>query len=284
MRRSAASASPPVVATAVPPAVPMNLGIPLNVPPWLDTGPTSPDTQHSTQSPDSDGFLTITSSRGRAMMATAAFLPPETVGVPQGFPTNAFAALAEGSSVGTPDGHGIELLDDGSSVGTTERHSNELRPVAGSVAADLGSIRALLEKSFNEFFGPDSPPAPTPLRIKGLFDAGARLVDRLLSEINEEHHRHATRTDQQLTSITDSALFTRGALRADVALLQAETEEALVPAFCTLSGLAATAQRLEQNITSLMETSARTTQDMLELRREVDECGTLSGLAALARK
>jgi hypothetical protein len=284
MHRSAALTSPPVVATAVPPAVPMNLGIPLNVPPWLDTEPTPPDTQHSTQSPDSDGFLTITSSRGRATTAAAAFLPPETVGVPQGVPTNAFAALTKGSSVGTPDGHGIELLDNGSSVETTERHSDELRPVAGSVATDLESIRALLDKSFDEFFGPDSPPAPTPLRIKGLFDAGARLVDRLLSEIHEEHHRHTTRTDQQLTSITDSALFTRGALRADVTLLRTETEETLGPAFCTLSGLAATAQRSEQNITGLMETSARTTQDMLELRREIDRCGTLSGLAAMARK
>jgi len=44
------------------------------------------------------------------------------------------------------------------------------------------------------------------------------------------------------------------------------------------------AQRSEQNITGLMETSARTTQDMLELRQEIDGCGTLSGLAAMARK
>ncbi len=209
----------------------------------MDTEPTPPDTQHSTQSPDSDGFLTITSSRGCATTAAAAFLPPETVGVPQGVPTNEFAALAEGSLVGTPDGHGIELLDDGSLVGTTERHSNELRPVAGSVATNLESIRALLDKSFDEFFGPDSPPAPTPLRIKGLFDAGARLVDWLLSEIHEEHRRHVTCTDQQLMSITDSALFTRGDLRADVTLLQTETEEALGLTFRTLSGLAATAQR-----------------------------------------
>jgi hypothetical protein len=129
-------------------------------------------------------------------MAAAVFLPPETVGVPQ-VPTNAFAALADGSSVGTPDRHGVELIDDGSSVGTPERPSIELRPVAGSVAADSESIRALLDKSFDEFFGPNSPPAPTPLHIKGLFDAGVRWVDRLLSDIHKEHNRHATRTDQQ---------------------------------------------------------------------------------------
>ena len=165
MHRSAASTSPPVVATAVLPAVPMTLGIPLtmttmttaNVPPWLDTGPTPPDTQNSTQSPDSDGFLTITSSRGRATTAAVAFLPPETVGVPQGVPTNAFAALTEGSSVGTPDGHGIELLDDGSSVRTTERHSDELRPVGDSVATNSESIRALLDKFFDELLAPTLP-------------------------------------------------------------------------------------------------------------------------------
>ena len=79
-------------------------------------------------------------------------------------------------------------------------------------------------------------------------------------------------------------MFTRGALRADVTSLRTETEEALGPAFCNISGLAVMAQKLEQNITGQMETSARTTQDMLELRQEIDECGTLSGLAALARK
>jgi hypothetical protein len=152
------------------------------------------------------------------------------------------------------------------------------------VAADSESIRAILDKSFDEFFGPDSPPAPTTLRIKGLFDAGARLVDRLLSDIHKEHYRHATRTDQQLKSIKDSAVFTRGALRADVTLLRTETENALGPAFCNLSGLATMAQKLEQDITGLMETSAKTTHDMLELRQEINECGTLSGLAAMARQ
>ena len=90
--------------------------------------------------------------------------------------------------------------------------------------------------------------------------------------------------DQQLTSIKDLALFTRGALCADVTSLQTEMEEALGLAFRNLSGLAVMARRSEQNITGLVETSARTTQDMLELRQEINGCGTLSGLAAMARK
>ena len=241
----------------------------------MDTGPPPPDTQHSspsllshTQAPGSDGFVTVTSTRGRGTTtAAAAFLPLATVGVPHENPPNAFAAL-----------------DDTSTVGTPERHVDELRPFAGSVAADSESLRAILDKSFDEFFGPESPPAPTPLRIKGLFDAGARVVDRLLSEIHEDHHRHAARTDHLLASIKESAQFDRGALRADVTLLRTETEDALGPAFCNLSGLAAMVQKAEQDITGLLATSARTTHDMLALRQEIDGCGTLSGLADMARK
>ena len=44
------------------------------------------------------------------------------------------------------------------------------------------------------------------------------------------------------------------------------------------------AQKLEQDITGLLETSARTTQDILELCQEIDGCGTLSGLVVLAQK
>ena len=235
----------------------------INVPPSVDTGPPPPDTQNSspsllscTQARDSEGFVTVTSTRGRGTTtAAAAFLPPETVGVPQENPSNAFAAL-----------------DDTSSVETPERQGNELRTIASLAATDYGSIQALLDKSFDEFFGPDSPPAPTPLRIKGLFDAGARVVDRLLSEIHEEHHRHATRTDHHLASIKDSAQFDRGALRADVTLLRQETEDALGPTICNLSGLAALAQKSEKEIHDLMASSAKNTQAIQELRQEIDGC------------
>jgi hypothetical protein len=78
----------------------------------------------------------------------------------------------------------------------------------------------------------------------------------------------------------------------------------------TLSGLAAMARKSEQDILGMMKTSAKNTQailelrqelagcvavkttvddiktthDMLALRQEIDGCGTLSGLAAMARK
>ena len=239
-----------MVATADPPVAPTNLGIPFDVPPWLDTGTTLHDTQDSsqsllsrTQAPDSDRFFPVTSTRGHSTTtAAAAFLPPESVGVPQEGPPNAYAALDDASLVATPD-----------------RNGDELRLVAGTAATDSESIKALLDKLFDEFFGPDSPPAPTPLRIKGLFDAGARLVDRFLSNINKEHQRHATCTNQQFTSIKELELFTRGALRADITLLRTETGDTLGPAINTLAGLAAFARKLEQDVTRLMETSARAT-------------------------
>jgi hypothetical protein len=105
------------------------------------------------------------------------FLPPETVGIPQMGPPNTYDALDDALSVATPDHHG-----------------DELRPVAGATVADSTGIKDFIDKLFNEFFGPDAPPDPTPLRIKGLFNDGARVVDRFLNDINEEHKWHTTRT------------------------------------------------------------------------------------------
>ena len=90
-------------------------------------------------------------------------------------------------------------------------------------------------------------------------------------------------------------MFTRGALRADVTslrtetgdaltLLRTETREALGPMFNTVSGLTASALKLEQDVTGLMESSARATQDILELCQELNGGGSLSALAALARQ
>ena len=112
-----------------------------------------------TQAPDNDGVLPVTVTRQcgtTTAAAAAAFLPPETVGIPHGGPTNVYAALDDDSSVETPD-----------------RHGDELRPVSGTTVAAPASIKALIDKLYDEVFGPDAPPAPTPLRIKGLFDAGA---------------------------------------------------------------------------------------------------------------
>ena len=107
-------------------------------------------------------------------------------------------------------------LDDASLVATPDRHGDELRPVVGTAVANSMSIKAFIDKLFDEFFGPDAPTDPTPLRIKGLFDDGACVVDQILTDINEEHKQHATCTSQQITSLEESEMFTRGAIHADV--------------------------------------------------------------------
>ena len=212
--------------------------------------------------------------------AAAAFLPPETVGIPQRGPLNTYAAL-----------------DEALSVETLDRHGDELRPVAGTAVADSTGIKDFIDKLFDEFFGPDAPTDPTPLRIKGLFNDEARVVDRLLNDINEEHKRHATRTSQQITSLEESEMFTCGAIRADVTslrtktrdaliLLRTETWEALSLTFNSISGLTASALnlKLDQAVTGLLESSARATQDILELRQELNGGGSSSDLAMLARQ
>jgi hypothetical protein len=89
------------------------------------------------------------------------------------------------------------------------------------------TIQAVVNKSFDDFYGPDAPSDPTSLRFKGLFDDGARMVDRILTDINEEQKRHKERTIQQLKTMHKSAVSTRGTLRAEVTTLRSETEDAL---------------------------------------------------------
>jgi hypothetical protein len=53
------------------------------------------------------------------------------------------------------------------------------------------------------------------------------MVDRILTDINEEQNRHKERTTQQLVKLRESEVYTRGTLRAEVTTLRSETEDAL---------------------------------------------------------
>ncbi len=321
-----------------------------DVPPWLDP----PDTQDSSQTllsrtqvqdddgllpfpttevttllppelqaTDDDGFIPVTATRGRGTTKTAAaFLPPETVGIPhQEGPNNAFAAFDNASLVATPD-----------------RPGEELRPVEGRKVDNLATIQAVVNKSFDEFYGPDAPSDPTSLRFKGLFDDGARMVDRILTDINEEQNRHKERTTQQLVKLRKSEVYTRGTLRAEVTTLRSETEDALTllrretrealdkllatttastsaaldlilekttstlttfhtttvtktemmetlqPMVNSFAGLTSSAHRLEETVMGLLDSSARATQDILVLRQDIDGGGSSADLAELARQ
>jgi hypothetical protein len=163
--------------------------------------------------PDDDGFFPITVTRGRGTTkAAAAFLPPETVGIPlQEGPNNSFAAFDDASSVATPD-----------------RPGEELRPIEGRKIDDSTTIQVVVNNSFEDFYGPDAPSDPTSLRLKGLFDDGARMVDRILTNIKEEQIRHKERTTQHLEMMHESEVSTSGTLRAEVTTLRSETEDALI--------------------------------------------------------
>jgi len=161
---------------------------------------------------DDDGFFPVTATRGRGTTkAAAAFLPLETVGIPhQEGPNNAFAAFDDESSVATPDGPG-----------------EELRPVEGRKVDSSATILVVVNKSFDDFYGPDAPSDPTSLRFKGLFDNGACMVDRILTDINEDQKRHEERTTQQLETMHESAVSTHGTLCTEVTMLRSKTEDAL---------------------------------------------------------
>ena len=177
----------PVAPTAIPGTTDDVPVAPTDSPTWLNTRPPPSEMQNSSQtllsqppvqaadgriqintttaalgfgSHGDDVYIPVTATRGRRMTrASAAFLPPETVGIPpQTDTTNAFAAFDNALSVTTPD-----------------------RPVEERRDFNSASIQAVVDKSFAEFYGTDAPSDPTSRRFKGFFDEGARMVDRILS-------------------------------------------------------------------------------------------------------
>ena len=183
--------------------------------------------------------------------ATQAVPPPALVDVPH-HRTNAFGALGDASSV---DGDSLpkEADDDGI-------------PVAD------GSLQAVIDASFAAVFGPDSSTMPTPRRIKSLFDEGARVVDRILSDIRGDQDRHVARVDNHVSALTDSAQYDRGALRAKMAMLRTETEDALGPTIRNLSSLAALARQMSLDVKNLVAASEENASAISALCQEMVVC------------
>ena len=170
--RSSMSFSPPVGTTADIPVAPTD------IPPGLDTRPPPPETQDSSQTlltqtqtqaddgilttttttvpgtrdHDDDGFVPVSATRGRGTTkASAAFLPPATVGIPDRGPPNTYASL-----------------DDGSSVATQDRHEDDLQPITGRTVADSTTIQAVVDKSFDDFYGPGRSHRPYYSPLQGI--------------------------------------------------------------------------------------------------------------------
>ena len=185
--------------------------------------------------------------------AAQAVAPPTVVGVHAPLP-NAFAALRDASSVDgdlmTKDADGVIL----------------------SLAA--ASLQTLIDDSFASIYGPDSTTDPTPRRLKGLFDDGAQIIDRLLSEIRGDHERRLEGVAHQVAALEDAVQYDRGALRSEITSLRTETEDALIPTVRDLSGLAALARKTAAEVNAL-----KATQDAL-----VPTVRDLSSLAAMAHQ
>ena len=58
----------------------------------------------------------------------------------------------------------------------------------------------------------------------------------------------------------------------------------LQPMINSFAGLTSTAHRLDETVTGLSEASARATQDILVLRRDIDGGGSFADLAEMARQ
>ena len=89
------------------------------------------------------------------------------------------------------------------------------------------TLQAIIDRSFESVFGPDDHDAPTPQRLKKLFDEGAQAVDCLFAKIKTEQTRHEMRIDTQVSALTTSAQNDRRAYRDDITRIRQEMDDAL---------------------------------------------------------
>jgi hypothetical protein len=110
---------------------------------------------------------------------------------------NAFEALSVISSVKVTDAGDSSPPTPVGDTSSPPTHAGDT-PARNERAEDIGviaptaftSLQALLDNSYETYFGSDSTVAGTPLRLKALFDEGARVLDRLLLDIQTKQYRH----------------------------------------------------------------------------------------------
>ncbi len=135
--------------------------------------------------------------------------------------------------------------------------------------------------------------APTPLRLKKLFDEGAPAVKWIFAELKGEQTRHEKRIDTQVSALTTSAQYDRGAYRDDIARLRQETDEALGliqketdaaygPSVRGIPGLIALSRQNAADIQKLIAFAEAHKNDIKVLRQDVGMClelrSTVEGL------
>jgi hypothetical protein len=161
---------------------------------------------------------------------------------------NAFEALSVVSSVMSKDWTSKDAGDSSPPMpagDTSGRHEWAVDIGVLGVIAPMAftSLQALVDNSYETYFGSESAmlPAGTPLRLKELFDEGARVLDQLLSDIQTKQHRHQARIDQRLQDIhaaqvdPQSLQSVEDSLRAAMATLERDTAQAFTPTITTLA-------------------------------------------------
>jgi hypothetical protein len=107
------------------------------------------------------------------------------------------------------------------------------------------SLQALLNNSHEALFGTD-PTMMTegsPIRLKELFDNGARVINRLMSDIQVDQEHHQSQLDRQIQDIRTKKLDmqslanVKGSLHEVIERLKHETAGALGPTLLALPAL-----------------------------------------------
>ncbi len=117
---------------------------------------------------EGDGYLLVAESRAHRMMPSSRVIPhPTSVGVPVNT-VNAYEVLSAVSSVMSTDQKG-----DSSPTPPPADTIGVIAPMA------FTSLQALLDNSYETYFGNGDALVTegTPLRMKELFESGARVID-----------------------------------------------------------------------------------------------------------
>jgi hypothetical protein len=125
------------------------------------------------------------------------------------------------------------------------------------------SLQALLDNSYEALFGTDPTTITegSPIRFKELFDNGARVINRLMSDIQVDQERHQSQLDHQIQDIQTKKLDMQSLVNVEGSPLKAierlkhEMSGALGP---TLLALPALTEVATANAKAINELTAAT--------------------------
>jgi hypothetical protein len=160
------------------------------------------------------------------------------------------------------------------------------------IIAPMGytSLQALLDNLYEAFFGtdPTTMTEGSPIQFKELFDNCARVINRLMSDIQVNQEPHQSQLDQQIQDIRTKKLDMQslanveGSLCEAIERLKQETAGALGPTLLTLPALTEAAMANAKAINELTAATKANATAIQELgmqlsvvRHELVACAVL---------